>query len=50
MEKLVKNPLVTLFWLIVIGGFINYYLTLSYVTDKTREEMKEAHVAYERVR
>ncbi len=46
MEKLTRNPLVTLFWLLVIGGFINYLLTLSNVTEKTEQEMKEAHEAY----
>lgn len=43
-----KNPLAYLFWLIVLGGIINYFFTVSYVTNQTREEMKEAYVEYVR--
>jgi tetratricopeptide (TPR) repeat protein len=41
-----QNPLNYLFWLVVLGGVLYYFLTVSYVTNQTKEEMRQAYVEY----
>ncbi|NGX41910.1 MAG: hypothetical protein K940chlam7_00184 [Chlamydiae bacterium] len=41
-----KQPAVTLFWLVILGGVINYYITVSYVTRETEEQIKQSYTEY----
>jgi tetratricopeptide (TPR) repeat protein len=43
-----KNPIFYLFCLIVLGGVLNYYISYSPVTEKTKREMASAYKDYER--
>jgi tetratricopeptide (TPR) repeat protein len=41
-----KNTAIYLFWLIVIGGVINYYIISSNVTPETRNQLQKAYAEY----
>lgn len=46
MDRILKNPIVALFWLLILGGFINYLLNLSTIEESSVQQMKEAFVQY----
>ena len=41
-----KKPITYLFWLLVLGGVINYFITASNVTRETKSQLKEAQAEY----
>lgn len=46
MNWIVKNPLAALFWLLVLGGVVNYFISSPSMTEAAKEQMKEAFVEY----
>ncbi|MFQ5729799.1 MAG: hypothetical protein ACE5GN_05520 [Waddliaceae bacterium] len=41
-----KRPAIYLFWLIIIGGIISYYIISSNVTQETRNQLQQAQTEY----